>query len=53
MTEGGNIGTVQNIVGTMIFDTVLIDDLEQELNDKEIQLYRAIQDRQARRETNT
>lgn len=53
MTARVNIGIAQNIVGTMIFDTVLIDDLEQELNDKEIQLYRTRQGREARRKTNT
>ena len=42
-----------NIVGTMIFDTPLLDDLDEELNDKEIQLYRTRQGREARREVNT
>ena len=53
MTAGVNIGIAQNIVGIMIFDTVLVDELEQELNDKEIQLYRTRQSREARREVNT
>ena len=53
MTAKVSIGTVANIVGTMIFDTPLLDDIDEELNDKEIQLYRARQDREARRETNT
>ena len=53
MTAGVSIGTVANIVGTMIFDTPLLDDLDEELSDKEIQLYRTRQGREARREVNT
>ena len=53
MTAGVNIGIAQNIVGTMIFDIPLLDDLDEELSDKEIQLYRARQGREARREANT
>ena len=53
MTAGVNIGIALNIVGTMIFDTVLIDDLEQELSDKEIQLYRTRQGRKTWRKVNT
>ena len=53
MTAGENIGIVANIVGTMIFDTPLLDDIDEELSDKEIQLYRTRQDREALREVNT
>jgi len=53
MTAGVSIGTVANIVGTMIFDTPLLDDIDEELNVEEIQFYRTRQDRKARREINT
>lgn len=53
MTAGENIGIAQNIVGIMIFDTPLLDDIDEELNDKEVQLYRTRQGREARREVNT
>jgi len=53
MTAGVSIGIVANIVGTMIFDTPLLDDIDEELNVEEIQFYRTRQDRKARREINT
>jgi len=41
MTEGGDIGTVQSIVGTMIFNEVILDDLDEELYDTDLQFCRA------------
>ena len=53
MTEGVNIGTVQAIVGIMIFDEVILDDIDEELNDTDLQFCRPRQSRKNGRAVNT
>ena len=53
MTEGVNIGTVQAIVGIMIFDEVLLDDLDEELYDTNLQFCRPRQSWKNGRAVNT